>query len=77
MDSMHPNTDTPPDVARKPAHLAPKVPDRADDLLDLGDWLTRLAPALGRMPQVQRRALLKATDALRADLRAINLEVPR
>lgn len=52
------------------------VPDRADDLRDLGDWLQRLAPVIARMTPVQRRALFKATDALRADLKAINLGVP-
>jgi hypothetical protein len=68
VNSMHPNTD-------KPLEQAPTVPDRADDLRDLGEWLIRLAPALGRMPQQQRRALLNSTDGLRRDLAAINLAV--
>lgn len=68
MDSMHQTTDTPPEQGTK-------VPDRADDLRELGEWLNRLAPAIGRMPQQQRRALLNATDGLRRDLAAINLAV--
>lgn len=70
MDSMHHTDD-------KPQRPVDVVPDRADDLRDLGDWLTRLAGALDRMPQVQRRALLGATDALKRDLAAINLGLPR
>lgn len=70
MDSMHHPTDKTP-------QRVDQVPDRADDVIALGEWLTRVAPALGRMPQHQRRAFLKACDALAADLRAINLEVRR
>lgn len=69
MDRMHQTTDG------RQSH-ADAVPDRADDLRELGDWLGRLAGALDRMPQVQRRALLRATDALRSDLKTIRLGVP-
>lgn len=68
MDSMHQTTDTPPSPSDR-------VPDRADDLRELGEWLNRLAPVIDRMSPVQRRALFRATDALRADLAAINLGV--
>lgn len=76
MDSMHQTTDTPPDRATIVPDPRTNVPDRADDLRDLGEWIGRLAGALGRMPQQQRRALLHATDALKGDLQAIRLGVP-
>ncbi len=53
-----------------------KVPDMADGLHDIGTWLGLLAGALDRMPQPQRRELLRITRNLRGDLAAINLGIP-
>lgn len=53
-----------------------QVPNLADGLKDIGSWLTTLAGAIDRMPQVQRRELIRATRALRSDLHALNIPVP-
>jgi hypothetical protein len=53
-----------------------QVPSNSDRLRELGSWLESLAGVLDRMPQVQRRALLGAADAMRGDLSAIRLACP-
>lgn len=53
-----------------------QVPNFADDLRDIGAWLTTLADVIEKMTQPQRLELLRATRALRSDLHAINIPVP-
>lgn len=53
-----------------------QVPGMAEGLRDLGEWLVTLAGVLDRMPQIQRRELLRSTRGLRRDLHSIRLSVP-